>query len=146
VTNPTVEAARKTMTSIPIVMNQTTDPVATGYVASLARPGGNIAGLTMQSPDLAGKRLQFLKEAVPALSRVAVLSDPRYPGGDQIWSETRAAGPVLGLHLEVVKVRSSGALDDAFATLARTRAGAVLPNLGHIGFDHRSRIAELALK
>ena len=146
VTNLAIEAAQKATTSIPIVMNQATDPVATGFVASVARPGGNITGLTIQTPDLAGKALQLLKEVVPTLSRVAVLRDPRYLGGRQVLSEAEAAATVLGLKLQLVEVRSPGELDGAFAAATRNRAGGVFSNLGNIGFDHRARIAELAVK
>jgi len=144
--NPAVEAAQKATTSIPIVMNQTSDPVATGFVGSLARPGRNITGLTIQSPDLAGKGLQLLKEAVPTLARVAALRDPRYLGGRQLWSEVEAAATVLGLKLQLVEVRDPGELDNALAAAAKSGAEGVVNILGNIAFDHRARIAELAIK
>src|SRR5262249_28021174 len=78
--NPAVSAAQRATKTIPIVMVLVTDPVRLGFVASLARPAGNITGLTIQAPDLAGKRLQILKEAVPRLTRVAILWDPTEPG------------------------------------------------------------------
>ena len=144
--SPAIEAAQKATTSIPIVMSAATDPVATGFVASLARPGGNITGLTIQSLDLLAKTLQLLKEAVPNLSRVAVLWNPEFPGGRRWLSEAEAAATVLGLQLQAVAVRSRGELDDAFAAATRNRAGAVFSVAGSIGFLHRARIAELAVK
>jgi len=97
--NPAVAAAQKATKTIPIVMVIVTDPVRLGFVTSLARPTGNITGLTIQSPELAGKRLQLLKEAVPHLTRVAVLWDPTEPGRRELVKETEAASPTLGLQL-----------------------------------------------
>jgi putative ABC transport system substrate-binding protein len=142
-TNPGVAAAQKATTSIPIVMTASTDPVASGFVASLARPGGNITGLTLQSPDLAGKRLQLLKEAVPNLSRVAILWDPSFP--TRSLREVEAAAPVLGLQLQVVAVRHPGELDGAVAAATRNRAGALFSIAGNLAFSNRARIAELAV-
>jgi putative tryptophan/tyrosine transport system substrate-binding protein len=143
--NPAIEAAHKATTSIPIVMVAASDPVASGFVASLARPGGNITGLTTQAPDVAGKALQLLKEAVPQLSRVAVLWDPGLPGGRQTLSEVEAAAPVLGLQLHALKVRNPGELDGAFAAAARNRAGAAFISAGNTTFFNRVRVAELAV-
>jgi len=144
--SPAIDAARKATTSIPIVMSAATDPVATGFVTSLARPGGNITGLTIQSPDLSAKTLQLLKEAVPNLSRVTVLWDPGFPGGRRWLSELEAAAPALVVQLQAVEVRSPGELDGAFAAATRNRAGAVLSVAGSIGFLYRARIADLAVK
>ena len=121
------------------------DPVAQGFVASLARPGGNITGLSVQSPDTAGKRLQLLKEAVPNLSRVAVLWESGPPAARRSLSEMEAAAPVLGLQLQAVEVRSPGEFDSAVAAAARNRAGAAVIG-GPMAYSHRAQIAQLAVK
>ena len=132
--------------SIPIVMVVATDPVATGFVASLARPGGNVTGLTLQRGDVLGKTLQLLKEAVPNLSRVAVLRDLAYPGDRKQLSEVEAAAKVLGLQLHPVAVSSPHDLDGAFASAAKSRAGAVVSIAGTMAYDHRARIAAIAIR
>jgi len=144
--NPAIAAAQKATTSIPIVMTTATDPVAVDFVASLSRPGGNITGLTVQTPDVAGKRLQLLKEVVPNLSRVAVLWDPGYLGGRLQVNEAQAAARTLGVQLQLVEVRSPGQLDGAFAAMASDGAGAVFIAGSDMPFAHRGRIAELAAK
>ncbi len=144
--NPAIAAAQKATTSIPIVMTTATDPVADGFVASLSRPEGNITGLTVQTPDVAGKRLQLLKEMVPNLSRVAVLWDPGHPGGRHQVNEAQAAARTLGVQLQLVEVRSPGQLDGAFAAMARDGAGAAFIAGSDMPFVHRGRIAELAAK
>ena len=101
------------------------DPVAAGFVASLARPGGNITGLTSQSSELAGKTLQLLKEAVPNLSRVAILWDP-VPGARQTLREMEVAATALELQVQAVEVRSPGELEGAFAVATRNKAGAAV--------------------
>lgn len=110
-----VEAAQLATTSIPIVMVIAADPVGSGFVASLARPGGNITGLTVQYTDVAGKRLQLLKEAVPNLARVAVvLESGGFPAARRSVSEAdAAAATALGLQLQAVEVRSPSDLDGA---------------------------------
>ena len=146
VSNPAIAAAQKATAFIPIVMTTATDPVAVGFVASLSRPEGNITGLTVQTPDVAGKRLQLLKEVVPNLSRVAVLWDPGYSGGRYQVNEAQAAARTLGVQLQVVEVRSPGRLDGAFAAMASDRAGAAFIAGSDMLFAHRGRIAELAAK
>ena len=143
--NTAIDAAQKATTSIPIVMTSASDPVASGFVASLARPEGNITGLTLQSRDLGGKRLQLLKEAVPKLSRVAVLWDTGFPGGRQLITEAEAAAPVLEVQLHLVGVSSAGGLDGAFAAVTRNRAGALLIAGSPMLFSNAARIANLAV-
>ena len=143
--NASIEPAQKATTTIPIVMVIAGDPLAAGFVASLARPGGNITGLTSQAPELAGKRLQLLKEAVPNLSRVAVLWEPGSPAARRSLSEAAAAATVLGLQLKAVEVRSPDELDGAVAAATRSRAGAAVMG-GPIAFPHRAQIAQLAVK
>src|SRR5262249_46382042 len=89
--NLMIAAAQKAPTRIPIVMANSIDPVAAGFVQSLARPGGNITGLTVQTPDVAGKTLQLFKEAIPGLARAAALWDPNFPGVRQTLRELEAA-------------------------------------------------------
>jgi putative ABC transport system substrate-binding protein len=144
--NPAIAAAQKATTSIPIVMVLASEPVALGFVASLARPGGNITGLSIQTPDTAGKRLQILKEAVPNLSRVAALWDPDFVGGRELFRHAEAAAPGLGLQLQLVAAQGPGELDGAFAAMRRERAGAVFLVGSPMLFAHRIRIAEIAVK
>jgi putative tryptophan/tyrosine transport system substrate-binding protein len=145
-TNPAIDAARKATVSIPIVMVVATDPVATGFVASLARPGGNVTGLALQRGEVLGKTLQLIKQAVPNLARVAVLRDPAYPGDQKQLSEVEAAARQLRLQLHPVTVRGPGDLDGAFAAAAKNPVGAVVSIAGNIAFDHRARIAQIAIK
>ena len=144
--NPAVAAAQKATKTIPIVMVLATDPVGLRFVASLARPAGNITGLTIQSPELAGKRLQLLKEAVPHLTRVAVLWDPAEPGRHELVKDTEAASPKLGLQLQTMGVRSRSEIGSAFTTMTREGVGAVIVYGSSLLYAHRATIAELALK
>ena len=131
---------------IPIVMAHGTDPVALEYVASLARPGGNITGLTHMAPELGSKRLELLKEMIAGLSRVAVLTDPGTGGhGPQI-RELELAAPTLGLQLRAMEVRAPDQLETAFSAMNAGRAGAFIslqqPTLDRM----RARIVDLAAK
>ena len=105
---------KETTTTIPIVMGYHTDPVGTGLVASLARPGGNITGLSVLSPELGGKRLEILKEVVPKLSRVAVLGSSTLPGNAETLKETELAAGALGVKLQFVDVLSPKDIEAAF--------------------------------
>jgi putative ABC transport system substrate-binding protein len=119
--NQTIAVAKRATTTIPIIMTTTADPVGAGFVASLARPGGNITGLAIDvTPDIAGKRLALLKEAVPTVSRVAVLWEPTLSWSPGYWQATqRAAGP-LRLALRSFELRQAGPdLDAAFERIAR---------------------------
>src|SRR5262249_53313347 len=120
-------AAKNATRTIPIVFYSAVDPVVTGLVDSLARPGGNITGFTVISAALAGKRLELLKETIPKLSRVAVLWNPQDPGPAQQWKESQLPARELGLQLHSMEVSSADKLEDAFkeATKARTAALAV---------------------
>ena len=140
----TIEAAQKATTSIPIVMVIAADPVGSGLVKSLARPGGNITGLTVQYTEISAKRLQLLKEVVPGLSRVAVLVEPGTRSARIRLSEEEAAS-ALRLQLKAVDVRSPSELDGAFATAAKTGVGAAVVG-GPMAFAHRVQIAQLAIK
>jgi putative tryptophan/tyrosine transport system substrate-binding protein len=124
-TAPTL-AAKQATTTIPIVMIGIGDPVGAGLVPSLARPGGNITGNTILGPEIAGKRLQLLKEVIPALSRVAFLWNPNNASHPGQLAELREAATTLGIKLLPVAVRSSDELDDAFAAMTRERPDAFL--------------------
>jgi ABC-type uncharacterized transport system substrate-binding protein len=144
--NSAVAAAQKATASIPIVMIIATDPVRLGFVTSLARPSGNITGLTIQTPELAGKRLALLKEAVPELTRVAVLWDPTEPGRRDLVKEAEVAAPRLGLRLQAFEVRSDREIARVFAAMTRERVGAVLVYGSSMLAVHRATIGELAAK
>jgi putative ABC transport system substrate-binding protein len=115
-------------------------------VTSLARPGSNTTGLTSQSADLSAKRLQFLKEAVPHATRVAVIWDPTEPGRRAQATAMDSAGRLAGLHVVLLEVRRPSELDDAFAAMTRQAVGAVVVGASTMTFAHRRRIADLALK
>jgi len=121
------QAAKETTTKIPIVMIVLVDPVAAGVVASLARPGGNITGLSHIGPELVGKHLELLKEVVPKISRVAALGNPANPGTAPQLQEAKAAAQALGLQLQAVEARGPSELDRAFAAMTRTRGGRAGP-------------------
>jgi putative ABC transport system substrate-binding protein len=144
--NPSIAAAQKATTSIPIVMTSASDPVATGFVASLPQPGGNITGLSnLGSPEFIGKGLQLLKEVVPSLSRVVVLWDSGFQGIRHQLSGTQAAAQALGVQLQLVEVRSAADLESAFAAATRNRAGAAYIFGSTMTFHNRARIGELAV-
>ena len=143
-TSPAPEAARRVTSTIPIVMLSHPDPVGSGLVASLARPGGNVTGLSSVSPELRGKQIQLLQEALPGLSRVAILSNPSIPSHVTDVRETEAAARALKMRLRVLEVRAPSELAGAFSTAAKERVGALVVLSGTIFFAHRTRIVELA--
>jgi putative ABC transport system substrate-binding protein len=143
---PGTRAAMQATTTIPIVIASAGDPVGTGLVASLARPGGNVTGLSVMDPDLTGKHLQLLKEAAPKIARVAVLYNPTFPGTVLSLREAQAAGPVLGLAILPMEVRAPDAFDDAFATMLRLGADALLTFADGFTRVHQSRIFDFATK
>jgi putative ABC transport system substrate-binding protein len=143
-TTPGAQAAQKATRTIPIVMGFVSDPVALGLVANLARPGGNITGLGVPTPEMAGKRLQLLREVAPTAARIAVLSDPSQPGIDL--RGTEAAARALGVQLQVWKVSSGGELDRAFTAISQERAAGIILLPGTTVFAYRARIAQLAAK
>jgi putative tryptophan/tyrosine transport system substrate-binding protein len=119
-----IRAVKNATKVIPIIMAHGSDPVELGYVASLARPGGNITGLTHLAPELGGKRLELLKDIVAKLSRVAVLTDPGAGGHAPQMKELVSAAPGLGLELRPIEIRSSTEVEKAFSVLKTERAGA----------------------
>jgi putative ABC transport system substrate-binding protein len=127
-------------------MAQDTDPVGNGFVASLARPGGNITGLSNYHPDLSGKQLELLKEVVPRLARVAVLGNSKEPGNSQALKETKLAGAALKLKLQFLDVRELQDIETAFHAATRERAGALLVLSSPIATSQRTQVAQLAIK
>jgi putative ABC transport system substrate-binding protein len=119
-------AAQHATRTIPIVMAGTADPVAQGFVASLAQPGGNITGLSFLVEELPGKRLEFLKEVVPQSTRIAVLVNQAHPAYESTMHNLSEAARALGLHLHVVEVRRADELADAFTAMTRAGADAVI--------------------
>ena len=144
--NPAIAAAQHATSTIPIVMVLAMDPVRTGFVASLAQPGGNITGLTVQGTDLQGKALQLLKDAVPTASRVAILWNPTEPGRRVQASEAEDAARALGLEVHLLEVRSPAELESLFTAMARERVDAVLVQPSQLIGAHTARIAELAVQ
>ena len=142
--NPAIAAAQRATRTIPIVMVVAIDPVHTGFVGSLAQPGGNTTGLTVQGTDTQGKALQLLKEAVPTASRVAVLWVPTEPGRQVQATEAAEAARALGLEVQLVEVRSPAELESLFTAMVRERVDAVLVHGGQMIGANRARIAALA--
>ena len=144
---PTVtRALKEANVTLPIVMGFDDDPVGSGFVASLARPGGNITGLSSLSPDLSGKQLELLKEIVPRLSRVAVLGSLTHPGTAQTLKETELAAGAFAMKLQYLDVRSPEDLEAAFRAAGKGRADAVLVLTSVVTNSHRKQIVELATK
>ena len=139
-------AAKETTSTIPIVMAQDPDPVATGFVASLARPGGNITGLSSLAPEISGKQLELLKEIVPRLSRVAVLWASSNPGNAQALREMERAAGVFGVKLQSLDILAPKDIETAFRAASKERADAVLVLASGVAAAHRTEIAGLAIK
>jgi putative ABC transport system substrate-binding protein len=138
--------AQQATRTIPIVMSVVIDPVGSGLVSSLARPGGNVTGLTIMASDLVGKQLELLKEVVPKVSRVALLWNPANPGSAPQLREAEAAARALGVRLQTLEARGPQEIDSAFAAMTRERAGALLILPDAIFGNQRRQIAELAAK
>jgi putative ABC transport system substrate-binding protein len=138
-----ITAAKQATQTIPIVMAPALDAVGQGFVASLARPGGNVTGLTVISPELMAKRLELLKEAVPGVSRVAVLRCRGMVGG-QGWSELQGAAHVLGVPLQSLEVQEPGDYAEAFAAAISARAEAMVVPQCYFNSFNRQRIVALA--
>jgi putative ABC transport system substrate-binding protein len=141
---PPVLAAKKASSTIPIVFAATNDPVASGLVDSLARPGGNITGLTNLSPDLDGKRLELLKEAFPKVTRVAYLWNPDAPASGLRGMQAAASG--LGVQLQSLEARSANDFDSAFEAALKERAHALITLPSPVFITHQKRIVDFATK
>ncbi len=143
---PASRAAKKATSIIPIVMGNAADPVGTGLVASLARPGGNVTGLSILTTELGVKRLELLKETFPKIRRVAVLGNPVNPVFSIQLSEVQSAGKTLGLQLQILETRDPKDFEPAFSALTEKGAGALLVLSDAVLNAHRERIASLAAK
>jgi putative ABC transport system substrate-binding protein len=146
-TTRAVQAAQHATKTIPIVMAVSADPVASGFVASLARPGGNITGMSLMAPEVSGKRLELLRDIRPGVSRVAVLWNPAQPGSRIDLQGLESAAQSLGLQLYPLEVRSPDAFESAFAAMHREGADALLVLRDPLLLDrHLSAIATYALQ
>ncbi len=144
---PATFAAKQATSTIPIVTGGlAANPVETGLVASLARPGGNVTGMTTMISQLGGKRLELLKEIMPSLTRVAVFWNPPNPAYGPILKELEAAAPTLGVKLQRLEVRVPGDFEGAFATATRQRAGALIAPGDPLVVNRPKMVADLALK
>ncbi|HEX9661773.1 MAG TPA: ABC transporter substrate-binding protein, partial [Candidatus Binatia bacterium] len=143
---PAILAAKKASTTIPIVFAVATDPVGLGLVSSLARPGGNITGLSLMWPDLNGKRLELLKEAFPKVARVAFLWGSGGPGGNLALTDMEAAAKALGIKLLSLPVRSLDDFESAFAQAKREGAQALITNSGPLINTQQRRVLDFAAK
>jgi putative ABC transport system substrate-binding protein len=146
VADPAVEAARRATSTIPIVMLAVGDAVALGFVASLARPGGNVTGIGALSVELSGKRLELLKQIVPRATRVAVLWNPANPAGIFGFRETEVTARQMGVTLQSLPVRSAAEIPAAFAAMAHERAEGLTVVTDPLTWTTRREIVELAAK
>src|SRR5262249_31506698 len=143
-TTPGVLAAKNATSAIPIVFWSVSDPVRTGLVSSFAHPGGNITGLSVLSPELAGKRLELLKETFPKITKVAYLRNPDFPGPSL--AAMREAARALGLQLQSLDVRSAKDFDGAFEAVLKERAEALTAASVPVIWSNRQRIVAFAAK
>jgi putative tryptophan/tyrosine transport system substrate-binding protein len=139
-------AAKEATNSIPIVMAQVNDPVGAGFVASLARPGGNITGSSVMAPDLSGKQLELLKEIVPKLSHVAVFGTSVQPGNAQSVQESELAARALSIQLHYIDVLDPKEIETAYQNAAKQRSQAVLVLQSPVFSSRRQLLVELAIK
>ena len=140
------QATRQATRTVPIIMSLVMDPVGSGLVASLARPGGKVTGTSVMAPDLVGKQLELIKEVVPKASRVALLRHPSNPARATYTRAAEAAARTLGLRLQTLDARNPQEIDSAFAAMTRDRAGALLIFPDSLFGTQRRQIAELAAK
>src|SRR5438093_11273192 len=145
-TDVAIAAVKRQTQTIPIVMANSSDPEGTGFVASLARPGGNVTGLSIISPELNAKRLELLREAVPGLSRVAIMWNPEVRGAVLDYKETESAARSLRLQLQSVEVSRADDFDRAFSALTTARAEALIVVPSPLAFANRGQITSLAQK
>jgi putative ABC transport system substrate-binding protein len=143
---PVVSAVKRTAGTTPIVFGFSGDPVEAGLVTSLSHPGGTLTGMTFLSIELAGKRLELLREISPTVSRVAVLANPQHPGERREWQASQVAARSLGLELQYLQVRTSVDFDDAFGKIVAERFGAIDAFPDALVMLHRASIAAFAMK
>jgi putative ABC transport system substrate-binding protein len=135
-------AAKQASSTIPIVMTAAGDPLGSGLIASLARPGGNVTGMSLMAPDLGGKRLELLKEVLPRLARVAVLWNAANPYSALVFKETQAAGRTLGIEVQSLEVRAPDDFDAAFEAARRQRPDALITVEDPLTVTYRQRVAD----
>jgi putative ABC transport system substrate-binding protein len=145
-TTPGIQAAQQATKTIPIIMTAVGDPVSAGFVASFRNPGGNITGRTIQAPDLSAKRLQILKEAVPGVSRVAILWDSTNSHEVHGFKEAEAAARVLGVAIQSFEVRKPDEFEAAFTAMKRGQVDGLFVFENAINTNFRKRIVDLALQ
>jgi ABC-type uncharacterized transport system substrate-binding protein len=145
VTTNAVQAAKQATTTIPIVFMGVTDPVTTGLVDSLARPGGNITGITNMAAILTSKRLELFKETLPQVSHMAVLWDPQAPGSVPQWHASHRPAQALGLHLYSMEVSRAERYEAAFTAAVEARTTALWVTLNPLANTNQKKIADLAL-
>jgi putative tryptophan/tyrosine transport system substrate-binding protein len=138
-------AAKRATSTIPIVMTGAGDPLGTGLVDSLARPGGNVTGMSLMVPELGGKRLELLKELLPRLARVAVLWNAANPYSALVFKQVQAAGTILGIEVQSLEVRQPDDFDGAFETVRRQHPDALMTVEDPLTINHRKRIADFAI-
>jgi len=143
---PAPEAAHRATSTIPIVIAIHNDPVGSGLVASFPRPGGNLTGMSGGGPELAGKRLQLLKEAIPGISRVAVLSNPTVASQALELRQAKVAAGSVKVQLQLLEARAPSDFAGAFSTMTKQRAGGVIIFASSMFYAERTRIAELAAR
>ena len=142
---PGIRAAQQVTTSIPVIMCIADDAVKQGFVSNLARPGGNITGMTAMTSELAGKRLEILRETTPSVSRVALLWNPPGSGPDYL-TDTQTAAHSLGLTVQSVEVRTADDFENAFAAVLKGRAQALVVGPGQFMFTHQKQVVEFATR
>ena len=143
---PATPYAAKSIKSIPVVMGYSGDPIDAGIVASLARPGGNVTGMTFFAAELAGKRVELLKQAVPGISRLAVLANPRHAGEQRELRETQLVAQALALALQYLTVKAPGDFHEAFGAITRERADALITFPDALTLAHRKEIADFSAR
>jgi putative ABC transport system substrate-binding protein len=146
VSTPAAQAARKATDTIPIVFSMVSDPVASGLVISLARPGGNATGLSNMLPEQSGKLLELLKEAAPGVSRVAVVWDSANPGKILELKEMQTVAPLLGMTLQSLEVHSEKDVQNAFSSISKTRSNGLVTFIDAVTVSHRQKIVDFASK
>lgn len=139
-------AAKNATRTIPIVFNSQAEPVASGLVDSLARPGGNVTGFTGIAAVLAGKRLELLKDIIPKLSRVAIMWELKNPGSEESWKESQLPARQLGLQIHSIEVGSAGEFESAFSKTSKSGSGALAVTLSGLFSSHQKQIVSLATK
>ncbi len=137
-------AAKRATSTIPIVMSSAGDPLGSGLVTSLARPSGNVTGLSLMAPDLGAKRLELLKEVVPLISRVGILWNAANPYSALVFKETMSAAQILGIPLQSIELRRPDELDAALSAVTQQRVDALITVEDPLTFNYRKRIADFA--